>query len=187
MSDLSGSERLVKLAIAAIQAGTATPEDLFDFGNWSPSNFVFSPDGRYLYGSSYYSGVSNIFRYDFSTNEMEPLSNAETGFFRPVPLAGRRTPGRLPLYRPRIHPSLIANQVVDSVSAIRFLGNEIAASRPEVQSWMVPPASRIAADSLTTSSGSYRSLHQLKLDSAYPIVEGTRMRPAPPRRPAAFA
>jgi hypothetical protein len=173
MSDLSGSERLVKLAIAALQAGTAPPEDLFDFGNWSPSNFVFSPDGRYLFGSSYYSGVSNIFRYDFSTHEMEPLSNAETGFFRPVPLAGR--PDSLVVFRYTgrgFIPSLIANQVVDSVSAIRFLGNEIAASRPEVQSWMVPPASRIAADSLTTSSGSYRSLHQLKLDSAYPIVEG---------------
>ena len=32
-----------------------------------PSNFVFSPDGRYLYGSSYYTGVSNIFRYELAT------------------------------------------------------------------------------------------------------------------------
>jgi hypothetical protein len=175
MSDVSGSERLVRIDIAAPVAGTDTSSiaDLFDFGNWSPSNFVFSPDGRYLYGSSYYSGVSNIFRYDFTTKEMEPLSNAETGFFKPVPLAGR--PDSIVVFRYTSRgfiPSLIANQVVDSVSAIRFLGNEIAASRPEVQSWMVPPASGVAADSLTTSTGPYRSLRELKLDSAYPIVEG---------------
>ena len=30
----------------------------------SRTGFVFSADGRYLYGSSYYTGVSNIFRYD---------------------------------------------------------------------------------------------------------------------------
>ena len=38
----------------------------FDFGPSVPSGFVFSPDGRYLYGSSYYTGVSNIFRYDLA-------------------------------------------------------------------------------------------------------------------------
>ena len=51
-----------------------------------PEGFVFSPDGRYLYGSSYYTGVSNIYRYDLASGQIEALSNAETGYFRPVPL-----------------------------------------------------------------------------------------------------
>ena len=51
---------------------------------------MFTQDGRYLYGSSYYTGVSNIFRYEVATGEVEAVSNAETGFFRPVPLADGR-------------------------------------------------------------------------------------------------
>ncbi len=53
-----------------------------------PNNFVFSPDGRFLYGSSYYTGVSNIFRYELATKKVEAVTNAETGFFRPLPLGG---------------------------------------------------------------------------------------------------
>ena len=51
---------------------------------------MFSRDGRYLYGSSYYTGVSNIFRYEVATGDVEAVSNAETGFFRPMPLADGR-------------------------------------------------------------------------------------------------
>ena len=66
------------------------PLSEFRFGQSVPESFVFSPDGRYLYGSSYYTGVSNIFRYEVATGEVEAVSNAETGFFRPVPLADGR-------------------------------------------------------------------------------------------------
>jgi hypothetical protein len=67
---------------------------------------------------------------------------------------------------------MIANAVMDSVCAIRFLGNEIAELRPEVQSWMPPPVSSVTPDSVTTATRTYRSLRHFKLDSAYPIVEG---------------
>ena len=69
---------------------TSTPLSEFRFGQSVPESFVFSHDGRYLYGSSYYTGVSNIFRYEVATGDVEAVSNAETGFFRPVPLADGR-------------------------------------------------------------------------------------------------
>ena len=50
---------------------------------------MFSADGRYLYGTSYYTGVSNVFRYDFQTKKMEAVSNVETGLFRPIPISDR--------------------------------------------------------------------------------------------------
>ncbi len=172
MSDISGRQRLVKMDVAALLEGDATHEVLVDeFGAWPPSNFVFSPDGQYLFGSSYTSGVSNIYRYDFNADTMEAVSNAETGFFRPVPVSD----DSVVVFRYTARgfvPSMIPNQVPDSVSAIRFLGNAIAAERPVVQSWQLPSASRINLDSLTTSRGAYRSLRHFKLDNAYPIVEG---------------
>ena len=172
MSEISGNQRLVRMNIAALMEGDATPEVLSDdFGEWSPSNFVFSPDGKYLFGSSYFSGVSNIFRYDLTRRVMEVLSNTETGFFKPVPISEDSVVVFRYTSRGFV-PSMIPNEVPDSVSRIRFLGNEIAERRTEVQSWMVPPASSIDLDSLTTSTGTYRSLRHFKLDNAYPVVEG---------------
>jgi WD40 repeat protein len=171
MSEISGVQRLVRMDVAALLEGDATHEVLADFGDSPPSNFVFSPDGQYLFGSSYYSGVSNIFRYDLNAEGIEPLSNAETGFFRPVPVSEDslvvfRYTGR------GFVPSMIPNEAPERVSAIRFLGNEIADHRTVVQSWMLPSASRINLDSLTTTRGTYHSLGHFKLDNAYPIVEG---------------
>ena len=52
-----------------------------------PANFVFSPDGRYLYGSSYYTGVSNIWRYELATERSaDAVTNTDGGFFRPISL-----------------------------------------------------------------------------------------------------
>ena len=171
MSEISGSQRLVKMDIPALVKGDTTSRTLYDFGDAAPQNFVFSPDGRYLYGSSYLSGVSNVYRYDLARQDIDALSNAETGFFRPVPVS-RDSLVVFAYTRWGFVPSLIANQVVDSVSAIRFLGTEVAEKRPDVQSWMVPPASRVNLDSATISQGPYRALRNLRLDSAYPVVEG---------------
>ena len=41
------------LDVEALTKGDATPVARFDFGTAVPNDFVFSPDGRYLYGSSY--------------------------------------------------------------------------------------------------------------------------------------
>jgi hypothetical protein len=171
MSEVSGDQRLVRMKTTSLLSGDATPEVLYDFGDWSPSNFVFSSDGRFLYGSSYYSGVSNIYRYDVERGRMQPLSNAETGFFKPLPL----TTDSLVVFaysRQGFVPSMIPNGVPDSVSAIRFLGNEIAEKRKEVQGWepaAVPPVDRNA---LTAATGKYSTMRNFKLDSTYPVVEG---------------
>jgi len=49
-------------------------------------DFVFSKNGRYLYGSSYFTGVSKSFATT-SRGGARAVSNAELGFFRPLPLA----------------------------------------------------------------------------------------------------
>ena len=45
------------------------------------------PTAKRLYGTSYYTGVSNVFRFDIATQKYEAVSNASTGFFRPMPQA----------------------------------------------------------------------------------------------------
>jgi hypothetical protein len=169
--DISGRQKLIKMDVAKLMAGETTYDVLFDFQNSLPESFVFSPDGRYLYGSSYYSGVSNIYRYDFQREDMNILSNCESGFFRPVPVSDdslivMRYTGE------GFTPVMIANDTLEHVSAIKFLGNEIVKKHPIVKDWILGSPTTINIDSLTTFSGKYNSLTNIGLVSAYPIVEG---------------
>jgi hypothetical protein len=141
------------------------------FGQSIPESFVFSPDGRYLYGSSYYTGVSNIFRYEVATGEVEAVSNAESGFFRPVPLAD----GRLIVFHytgEGFVPATIEPRVLKDVSAITFLGAEIATKHPLVTTWQVASPSSVDEEKLITARGPYVPLKRVELQSAYPVIQG---------------
>ncbi|NNE36269.1 MAG: hypothetical protein HKN13_13605, partial [Rhodothermales bacterium] len=147
MIDFSGKQYLVRIDTERLLDDDAEIEKLFEFGNWEPQNFTFSADGRYLFGSSYYSGVSNIFRYDFQNEEMEPLSNAETGFFRPVP-AGQDSLVAFRYSGKGFVPVMIPNEVPEFVSAVSLLGNEIVRSSDEVTSWTLGPADKPDMDTV---------------------------------------
>lgn len=169
--DIAGRQKLIKMDAAKLIEGETSYEVVFDFENSLPANFVFSLDGRYLYGSSYYTGVSNIYRYDFQEEDMDILSNCESGFFRPVPVSE----DSLIVMRytgDGFVPVMIANQSIEHVSAIKFLGNEIVKKHPIVKEWILGSPSSINIDSLTISTGKYNTFGNLSLASAYPIVEG---------------
>ena len=170
-TDVSGRQRLVRFRVEDLLKQDAAPEVLHDFEFSSPSNFVFSPDGRFLYGTSYYTGVSNVFRYDFEKKEMEVLSNAETGLFRPLPLAD----GRLLAFEytaTGFVPVEMPVQPVQDVSAVRYLGQEVVASQPVVKSYKLGSPANIDFEGLKTYSGRYRPLRSMSLISAYPLVQG---------------
>jgi hypothetical protein len=136
-----------------------------------PSGFVFSPDGRYLYGSSYYTGVANIFRYEIATGQREAVSNTETGFFRPIPLGD----DRLIVFRysgQGFVPATIEARPLADVSAITFLGERLATEQPVVKSWMVGSPADIPFDSMSKRSGTYRITRGLRFESIYPVVQG---------------
>ncbi len=171
ISDDKGDQFLRVWRLDQLLAGDVTPQREYGFGQSVPEGFVFSPDGRYLYGSSYYTGVSNIFRYEVATSEMEAVSNAESGFFRPVPLPD----GRLVVLAyagEGFVPAIIDASPIKDVSAIRFLGTEVAEKYPELKSWQVPGPATVDDRNLVTSKGPYRPLANLELVNAFPVVLG---------------
>ena len=169
--EIDGRQFLRLMSVPALLKGDTTSRALYCFGSSIPNSFVFSPDGRYVYGSSYYTGVSNIFRYDLVADSMDVLTNAETGFFRPLPLGG----DSLVVFRytgKGFVPALIADRPVHDVSAITFLGQRLAERYPVVKSWIGGSPARIPIDSLTTYSGPYRPLREFGPATIVPIVEG---------------
>jgi len=169
--EISGRQQLVRMDIQNLLNGDGSCETLHEFENNSPENFVFSPEGKYLFGTSYYTGVSNVFRYDFANQKMEALTNAETGFFRPLPISA----DSLLVFSysgQGFVPAMIPLETRENVSAIKFLGQEIVKKYPVVKSWSAPSPALIPLDSLTLESGKYQALRELRLASIYPVIEG---------------
>ncbi len=170
MIEVNGRQRLIRMRTEDLLKGLADYEVLYEFADNSPANFVYSPDGRYLFGTSYYTGASNVFRYDFERGEMEAVSNAETGFFRPTPVSDE-TLFAFHYTAEGFVPVVLANRTTDDVNAIRFLGQQVVEEHPVVKEWMLEPPSSVDLDDLEPERGRYRPGRQLRLTSAYPILE----------------
>ena len=99
ISDVSGKQKLVRFQIDDLRKGTDAPfEVLYDFEYNSPGNFVYSPDGRYLYRL--------VLLYRRVQSVPLRLRNQEDGRDqqrrdRPVPSAslGRRIADRVRIYQ----------------------------------------------------------------------------------------
>jgi len=168
---INGDQSLLVLPIESLLAGEVTPAMSFDFGLAVPEGFVFSPDGQYLYGSSYYTGVSNIFRYELATGDLEAVSNAETGFFRPFPLED----GSLLVFHytgQGFVPAIIDPVPLEDVSSTTFLGHKVFEKHPQLKDWQVGSPDSIQLDKVITSEGKYSPSGNLQFESLYPIMEG---------------
>ena len=170
---INGEQSVRLYRIEDLDSGPIHPLAQFKLGTSTPEGFVFSPDGKYLFGSSYYTGVSNIYRYEIATGKVEAVSNASTGFVRPIP----RPDGKLIVYEytgAGFTPVVIDPVPLQDLGSIRFLGAEIAAKHPIVREWAVGSPASVPLDSLILERGKYVPTKEMKLAAVYPVVEGYR-------------
>jgi len=169
--EANGQQSLRVFSLESLLQGEVTVQKQFDFGQAVPESFIFSPDGKYLYGSSYYTGISNIFRYELATGDLEAVSNAESGFFRPIPYED----GSLIVLRytgQGFVPTVINPQPLEDVSSISFLGTEVVNKYPQLKDWQVGSPADIPLEELITSEEPYSGFGNLGLQSIYPVLEG---------------
>lgn len=171
LAEVDGTQLLIKMDIDSLMNGNNSYTVLFNFENSLPANFIFSDNDKYLYGSSYYSGVSNIYKYDFAKKDMSILSNCETGFFRPLPISADSILV-FDYTSTGFSPVIIPNKPVENVAAINFLGEKIVEKDPIVKEWIEPPPSTVKFDTMITYSGDYNGLAHIGFASVYPIIEG---------------
>jgi hypothetical protein len=174
MGEISGDQFLRVFRVEDLLEGKAEPYKQFDFGTAIPEGFVFSPDGKYLYGTSYYTGVSNVFRYEVENGDIQAVSNAETGFFKPIPLQD----GNLIVFEytgQGFLPVIIDPQPLEDLSSVTLFGAEIANKHPSVREWSVVNTMRGREfEETIIHQGKYRPPSELGLITAYPILEGYR-------------
>jgi hypothetical protein len=136
-----------------------------------PEGFTFTPDGKALYGTSYYTGASNVFRFDIASGKYDAVSNASTGFFRPM----IQPDGSLIAYEysgEGLQPVRFQPQVREDLGDVEFLGTAVVNAHPELKSWGVGSPAKIPLDELITGRGKYSAAGERHFAATYPIVEG---------------
>ena len=137
-----------------------------------PEGAAFSPDGEYIYFSAYPSGASNIFRIALSSGEVEAISNAETGYVRPIPLAD----GSVIAFEytgDGFVPVRLDGEPIEIRNAINFFGSTVARKHGLREKWsVISTKSEVDLDAVAPVEGDYRPRQQLRLGSIHPIVEG---------------
>lgn len=174
-AEISGRQTLRLMSLETLATGDTASRTLWDFGHAVPAGFVFEPSGRALVGSSYYTGVSNIFRYDLAADSMDVVSNAETGFFRPVP-TGEES---LLVFRysgQGFRPARILARPLTDVSAVSYLGERLVERRPVLKTWVAPPPSSVTLDPERSRPRPYHAFSSVRLATVYPVVESYRDR-----------
>ncbi|NND24454.1 MAG: hypothetical protein HKO00_00380 [Flavobacteriaceae bacterium] len=176
LTDLNGNQFLNIYDIdsfTSFEEATITFKEVFNFDVASPQSFKFSEDGSYLIGSSYYSGVSNIFKVDTNSLNIEILTNAVSGYFRPVPIDDDKffafkytSNGFAPIF-------VYYNENIE-VSPIEFLGNKTVEKYPELEDWRVdvPNSQNFDDESIQAKTGIYIPKKEIKLNYAYPTIIG---------------
>ena len=159
------------LNTAALEKEDATAYRTFNLEGAVTEGSAFSKDGRYLYASSYYTGVSNIFRYEIETQKVDAVTNAELGFFTPQPLDDTQLLV-LRYSSTGFVPTLIDIKPTEDMSSVAFLGEQVSSKYPDLKTWTQAPANSVPFEPNVLHRGSYHALHEIALDSTIPVLEG---------------
>ncbi len=171
VGEVNGDQTVQVFRIADLGPDEPTPIATLKQGTATPEGYVFSPDGKSLYGSSYYTGVSNLYRFDIASQQVEAISNASTGLFRPMP----QKDGSLIAFEftgQGLTPVRLDPKPLQDLGAIKFLGAEVAEQHPVVKTWAMGSPAAVPLDSMITSRGKYSPSGEMKLADLYPVLEG---------------
>ncbi|HCV15101.1 MAG TPA: hypothetical protein DF637_02030 [Rikenellaceae bacterium] len=171
MSGVKGEQSVILFNIDDLEIGKSNYKTLIEQEDVTLTQFRFSSDDRYLTGTSYFTGISNIWRINLDNNDFEMLSNDETGLFMPVEIS----PDSLivlKFFRDGMKPGIIPAKVIGDANAIEFLGNMVHQNHPEVEEWSLPPAATIEALPQTGRPDKYSPVKEMKLVNGYPDIAG---------------
>ncbi|MDZ7740514.1 MAG: hypothetical protein U5Q03_01815 [Bacteroidota bacterium] len=171
LTGIRGEQSLIMFQIDDLEKGVKTFETVLELEDNTLTQFKFSNDDRYLIGTSYYTGVSNIWRISLKDKSFELLSNDETGLFVPQQISDDSL-FVLKFKRNGMQPGIIPIRVIEDANAIGYLGNKVIDKSKEVTGYSLQPASKINIDSLKTREAGYFSIKNMSLSGAYPDIAG---------------
>jgi len=170
-SGVKGEQSVIMLDLKELERGVTKIDTLYALEDNTLCQFKFADNDKSVIGTSYYTGVSNVWRITLENKKFELLSNTETGMFMPLQLNDDSLMV-LKFHRDGMTPGLIPIKVIEDANAIGFLGNKIHDKYPVVEEWSLPPASSIDKEPVKVKEETYFPLRQMRLACAYPDLGG---------------
>jgi hypothetical protein len=170
LSGVGGEQSLILFNLEKLESGIKSYSTVYQLEDNTLTQFKFSKDDKYLIGTSYFTGISNIWRVEIETGKFELLSNTETGFFMPVQIS-EDSLIVLKFTRDGMIPGVIPVRVINDANSIEYLGNRVHQKNPEVEKWSLPPAKE-SLDSASIREGVYHVFKNMRLANAYPDIAG---------------
>jgi hypothetical protein len=169
LSGISGEQEVVVFEVRSLEAGNTSYRTIHRLEDNTLTQFKFSHDNQHLIGTSYYTGVSNVWQLGVEDGSFNLLSNTDTGFFMPLQYHADSLLV-LRFYRDGMLPGRIPMEVLHQANAIGFLGNQVVSEHPEVIDWSLPPP--LPIDRGTVTETLYRPFRQMFLANAWPDIAG---------------
>jgi len=174
LSGKNGEHSLVVFRVADLENSNFTYRTLATLENCNFNGFRFSLDDKTLLGSSYYTGVANLWAVDVQTGKMELLSNTLTGLFNPLEIAPD-TLLALEFKRDGLQPVMLQKHVVKDANAIDLLGQKTYDRNAEAlsaQNVHLSPKREIRFDSVFNHIEPYKPVREMRFSGSYPDLSG---------------
>lgn len=169
-----GEQKLIRFNIAELENANFKYEELFTTEDYNLTQFRFSQNDSLLIGSSYYTGVSNLWQLNLATKEFKLLSNIATGLFAPVQIA-KDSLIALQFERDGMKPVKLGVEVLEDANAIEFLGEKTYKRNPQLAHISeIADSSKLTIEfkEVYNKIERYHPLKELNFICAYPDITG---------------
>ena len=170
----NGEHTLLLFRTDDLDTANYSVEELLTWEDSNLGQFRFSLDDRYLIGSSYYTGVSNLWQLNLETREMDLLSNTEVGLFAPLEIAPDELIA-LEFERDGMRPVKLARQIVEDANAIELFGQKAYENNQEALEsvgLLKEPLKPIDFGDVYNNITPYSPLKEMRFAGAYPTITG---------------
>ena len=170
----NGEHTLILFNLEELSQAIFNPVELLTFEDANLGQFRFSLDDKYLIGSSYYTGVSNLWQINLETRKAEMVSNTDIGLFAPLEIA----PGEilaLQFERDGLKPVTLAREVVEDANAVKLYGQKTYENNTEALEQvglLKKPLPKVEFGDVYHAITSYSPLKEMRFAGAYPTLSG---------------
>lgn len=168
----NGEQDLIVFNVDDLKTANYNYRTLVSLDNCNLSGFRFSLDDKRLIGSSYYTGVSNIWSVDVENGRMSLLSNTVSGLFNPLEFA-KDSLMALEFKRDGLQPVLLSEKEIHDANSVTLLGQKVFEKDPErlsAFSQFRTPHEEIPFEKVFNNIEGYKPVKEMKLCGAYPDI-----------------
>ena len=170
----NGEHTLLLFNTRELEQAIFQPVELLTWEDSNLGQFRFSLDDKYLIGSSYYTGVSNLWQINLETREPEMLTNTDIGLFAPLEIAPNKLLA-LEFKRDGLRPVTLDRKVMTDANAVELYGQRAYENNVEALEsvgLLKNPLPKIEFGDVYNNITPYNVIKEMRFAGAYPIITG---------------